>query len=392
MKDVLIVTSRNVATPGGEFSLIKNRARALERTWGIGSDVVSLVNTNLGVREGDEAFGEGVYVRRNFFNPAALLGGYEALARAAEQALRAGGYRAVILSGVGMPRYVHRMKQAAGAGVLVCADVHGYYGDGRLLARDEPFALGAFHTLAAMVEEREQKRFLRRFDRVFVVSAAYRDFLCEHAGCRRGQFYVVPCALGEAPSLSAAERAACRSRYRKKYGVADGELLLVYSGGASAWQCLPETVELYRALAERRPVRLLILSGDKEGVRAKIGAAEGVIVDGYPPSALPGVFCAADFFVMLRQDVPTNHFAYPNKFLEYAAARKPIITTPYIYDIAQQVEGEGVGIVYDGDVDALARRMDGFSCPDEAFDAVVSGSSFEETLVPFAADLGAGGR
>ena len=49
MHDILIVTSRNVATSGGEFSLIKNRADALKNGWGIESDVAALCNVRLGV-------------------------------------------------------------------------------------------------------------------------------------------------------------------------------------------------------------------------------------------------------------------------------------------------------------------------------------------------------
>lgn len=49
MHDILIVTSRNVVTSGGEFSLIKNRADALKNGWGIESDIAALCNVRLGV-------------------------------------------------------------------------------------------------------------------------------------------------------------------------------------------------------------------------------------------------------------------------------------------------------------------------------------------------------
>lgn len=387
MHSILIVTSRNVVTPGGEFSLIKNRARALEASWGFSSEIISLCNTALNVADGDEAFGEGTYIRRNFMNPVALLSGYEALIKEAENTLQKKKYQAVLLSGAGMLRYIDRIKRCVSSETLVCADVHGYFGDGKLLARDESFVMGAFHTLAAVVEEHEQKQYLKRFDRIFVVSAAYRDFLCEVACCRPSQFYIVPCATGEIPSFTEKESAEYRHLYRAKYHLADDEMLLVYSGGASSWQCLPETVELYRALKEKRRVRLLILSGDKEGILAAIEGADDVMVDSYRPTELPEVFCAADFFVMLRADVPTNHFAYPNKFLEYAAARKPVIATPYVYDVAQQIEQAGVGILFRNDIDKLVEDMNGFDCAPEAFDAVVVQNAFQTTLVPFASDL-----
>lgn len=387
MHDILIVTSRNVVTSGGEFSLIKNRARALEKHWGLFSDIIALCNTNLGVKEGEEAFGEGIYVRRNFMNPIALLEGYEALIKEAEKALSHNRYKAVLLSGVGLLRYVGRVKKAVLPGTLVCADVHGYFGDGKLLAKDESFVMGTFHTLAAMVEEHEQKTYLKKFDRIFTVSSAYREFLCREAGCEFEQFYIVPCATGDIPTFGENEESDYRKQYRKKYGIAQDELLMVYSGGASSWQCLPETVQLYERVKNFVPAKLLILSGDKTGVLAVIGDRKDVLVDSYQPVELPKVFCAADCFVMLRDDVPTNHFAFPNKFLEYAAAHRPVIATPYVYDIATQIMQDGVGILYEGDVDDLVRDLKSFTCSDVQYDSVVSKNAFQATLIPFASDI-----
>ncbi len=388
MRDVLIVTSRNVATPGGEFSLINNRATILNAKWGYSSEIISLCNTNLGVVEGQEAFGKGTYIRRNFSNPAALLTGYKTVADVAETTLRQNKFRAVILSGVGLLRYVDRMRSAAGHGTLICADVHGYYGDGKLLSQDEPFFVGSFHRLASTVERYEQINYLKKFDRIFTVSSAYKSFLCEHADCRSSQFYVVPCGLGTRDEFSDEDTARNRSFYRKKYGLEQADTLLVYSGGTSAWQCLPQTIELFKMISARRRAKLLILSGDREGAKRIARDAEDVLVDSYPPDKLPEVFCAADFFVMLREDCPTNHFAYPNKFLEYAAAHKPTITTPYVLDIAQQIDRYKTGILFDGNIEQLLEEMDTFSCPISAYEEMIKLNSFEETLTRFVADLG----
>lgn len=387
MNDVLIVTSRNVTTAGGELSLIKNRAAELENNWGFTSEIISLCNKNLNVSPGDEAFGNGVYIRKNFSNPLTLLQGYEATIRRAEGALRKHRYKAVLLSGVGMLRYVNRIKKAAPQGTLVCADVHGYYGDGRLLSKDEPFFLSTFHKLAAFVEEYEQKHYLHEFDRIFVVSNAYKSFLCETANCTADQFYVVPCGLGTWSSPSTEESIDFRRKYRSKYGASEDELLMLYSGGVSAWQCLPQTIKLFEEINNRTPAKLLILSGDKAGALSLAAGIKDVIVDSYPPSKLPEVFCAADFCFMLRDNYPTNHFAYPNKFLEYAAAHKPVILTPYIFDISRQIEEYGTGIVFDGNVDHLLDKMRSFSCPDEAYIKLIEHNSFKTTLEPFADDL-----
>lgn len=388
MKSMLIVTSRNVATAGGEFSLIKNRADALEKNWGVHSDIVSLCNTALNVPEGSEAFGAGTYIRCNFSNPIALINGYRRLIKTVENKLHQTHYDAVLLSGVGLPRYVTRVRAAAGFSTLICADVHGYYGDGRLLAKDESLFMGAFHTLASMVEEYEQKHFLKQFDRIFTVSSAYRTFLCDHAGCQPSQFYIVPCGTGSIPVFSTDDILAYRTTYRDKYGVKPNEKLLVYSGGASSWQCLPQTIALYNEISRRLPCRLLLLTGDPIGVKSVTGGRPDILIDSYKPTDLPKVFCAADFFLMLREDVPTNHYAFPNKYLEYAASHKPIISTPYIYDVAKQIKSNGIGIIFDGNVNRLIQEMEDHSCKADEYDHVVRMNSFASTLVPFARDLG----
>lgn len=387
MKRILTVTSRNVVTSGGEFSLIHNRAGKLASSWGVQTDLIALCNTRLGVSEGKEAFGHGVYIRRDFMNPFQLMSGYSALISTVEKRLRAVTYDAVLLSGVGLPRYVSRIKRLVPANTLVCADVHGYYGDGKLLARDEPLAPSLFHKLAASVEEYEQKHYLRSFDRVFIVSSAYGDYLVDVAGCGKGQFYVVPCATAAGFSVEKGQQGVCRETYRKKYGITEEEWLLVYSGGVSSWQCLPQTIELFEQIAKRHDARLLILSGDKEGARRIVDGRPGVLVDSYAPKDLPSVFCAADCFMMLREDVPTNHFAYPNKFLEYVAAHRPVVSTPYVYDVAQQIKDTGVGILFTGDVDDLVRHLGCFSCEPETYDALVARNSFDNTLKPFVDDL-----
>lgn len=387
MQRILIVTSRNMACPGGELSLVKNRARALESKWGVSSELLSLVNSRLNVKSGEEAYGEGTYITCDFLNPVALLNGYNKLINEARNRLSSGSYSAVIVSGVGLLRFVDSFKKAAGSSTIVCADIHGFYGDGAFLAKDESFIMGSFHKLASFEDKYEQLRFLRRFDRIFVVSDAYKNFLMDKAGCSAGQFYVVPCAIDSKLHLSADDRERCRLTYRKKYGFLDHERVFLYSGGASSWQCLKETVALYREIKKSSPARLIILTGDRDGVNKEIGEAPDVIVDSYLPSELPGVFCAADVCVMLRANHPTNLYAYPNKFLEYVSAHKPVIATPYVLDIAGQIDSYNVGVMYMGDTFGLLSSLDAISNRPQQYEQLIEAVSFERTLVPFVDDL-----
>ena len=103
------------------------------------------------------------------------------------------------------------------------------------------------------MEEFEQRRYLRLYDRIFTVSRAYRKFLCKTAGCKYEQFYIVPCATGSVPNYSADDVAANRSKYRQKYSVDPDEALLVYSGGASSCNvCLKQCSYINRLNLEFR--------------------------------------------------------------------------------------------------------------------------------------------
>lgn len=387
MQRILIVTSRNMACPGGELSLVKNRASALESKWGVSSELLSLVNSRLNVKSGEEAYGEGTYITCDFLNPAALLNGYNKLIKEALYRLSGGNYSAVIVSGVGLLRFVDSFKKAAGANTLVCADIHGFYGDGAFLAKDESFMMGSFHRLASHEDKYEQLRLLRKFDRIFVVSDAYKNYLMDKAGCSAEQFYVVPCAIDLKWRLSADDRERYRLAYREKYGFLDQERVFLYSGGASSWQCLKETVALYREIKKSSLARLIILTGDLDGVNKEIGEAPDVIVDSYLPSELPGVFCTADACMMLRADHPTNLYAYPNKFLEYVSAHKPVIATPYVLDVASQIDNYNVGVMYMGDTFELLTSLDNISNRPQQYEQLIEAVSFERTLVPFVDDL-----
>ena len=58
---------------------------------------------------------------------------------------------------------------------------------------------------------------------------------------------------------------------------------------------------------------------------------------------------------MLRQNFVTNNVAYPNKFIEYVVSGMKVIATPFVNDIATQINKYGVGLVLnDFNADTLA--------------------------------------
>jgi len=140
------------------------------------------------------------------------------------------------------------------------------------------------------------------------------------------------------------EKVKSRNEARKRYGIAEEEKVFVYSGGVSPWQCIEESVELFNKIAMRlNNCKMLLLSGDKTAVEKY--ASEKIIVDSLQYSAVNSTICAGDFAFLLRKDCVTNNVAYPNKFIEYVQSGMKIIATPYVKDVAEQIDEYNLGVV-----------------------------------------------
>jgi glycosyltransferase involved in cell wall biosynthesis len=151
---------------------------------------------------------------------------------------------------------------------------------------------------------------------------------------------VVPCAAHEElfffdPDL--------RSDMRKRLGYRDGQVVYVYSGSLTTYQCFRQTVEMFATVQKKFPdSRFLVLTPSIDEARK--------ILQGLPEdiwqlhtsdlSEVNGYLNAADVGFLLRDASRTNQVAFPTKFAEYGLTGLGVVTTaaiPAVYRIAESL-------------------------------------------------------
>lgn len=96
----------------------------------------------------------------------------------------------------------------------------------------------------------------------------------------------------------------------------------VYAGNMAAWQCIDETLELFKQIKAEIPASTLtIYTGDKEQACRKLDE-HGVeaAVEFKPLGELPAALAKHKYGFIVRDDIPVNNVATPTKMNSYMAA------------------------------------------------------------------------
>ena len=343
MKKILFITTRNVVTTCGELRLIKNRAEALFAEYGYTTDYIALVTKKDKSKCEPMGFDSTLtYFEYSIKNPLTYFTSQKKLLQEIKTKLADNKYDLVIISGSLAFKYVKAVRKIDGS-IKVFADVHGAAEEltefkGKGFVRKARSV--AFYKLFKYYE----KKYLPKFDDYFVVSKGLKQYLSDQYGVREN-IHIVPCAVQMADYTSE-DLKQFRKDAREKYRISDDEILFVYSGGVSPWQCIEQTVEIFKQIKlndTENKCKLLILSGNLEYIRKF--EDEYIIIDSLPAHLIPSTLPCADFAFMLREDYVTNNVAYPNKFLEYTSSGLKIIATPFVYDVAEQIKEYDLGYI-----------------------------------------------
>jgi hypothetical protein len=177
-------------------------------------------------------------------------------------------------------------------------------------------------------------RAARSCDQAIFVSEALRAA----TGFAGGE--VIPCAASEALFYFDPE---LRRVARQHLGFPEETKILIFSGSLTHYQCLPETVGLFRKLHQRDPATaLVVLTPDAEAARAALRdvSLKAVRVHSVAVEGVNAFLNAADFGVMLRRDEPLNRVAAPTKFAEYCLAGLSVLLNPGVtemYTVAREL-------------------------------------------------------
>ena len=390
MKKILFVTDRNILTTSGELRLIKNRAESLFNESGIITDFIVFAKKERAENRNEEinAGGDLTVYEVSLSKPLSAAASFFKVRKEIEKRLKTNEYRTVVLSGPVMVSYAKRIKRDLR--IPVIADIHGSFEDMVVFAKTSPFVKRAMLRLSYHLEKYLLKRNTKYLDGFFVVTEALKRYITENYPVNNNmRYFIIPCATNTDPS-DAEEYRNDRKKYREKYGIQEDEIVFVYSGGVSPWQCVDRSIWLFRKIADCLEVqtRMLVFSHRREAVEALTNGDSRILIDSYPPDELLHVLHAGDFAFLLRENCVTNNVAFPNKFLEYVHSGMRIITTPYIEEIAKQVSGYDLGYIYDFNEDIrqltdYIQNVDIHSYREKDIDKVLTENSFANTTRDF---------
>lgn len=397
MKKILFVTSRNILTSCGEIRLIKNRAEAFYNIYGIPTDFVALQKTTRIASKCKEVINAGGSLTCfpfSFGNPLLFLRSLKRLEKEVIGRVKSEEYSIVVLSGFCMNRLAKTIKLHSNVYTII--DIHGASEDSLLLAKYAPLHKRILLMLSYYIGKFIPDRSLLYANGCFVVTKALEEYVRnKHIECKDLDFYRIPCATSM-NKLSIEEYEAYRNEYRLKYDINPSEKVFIYSGGVSPWQCIDETIDVYRNLSKRiqGKSRLIMLSYNINYIKGKIKEGDNIICDSYRPDELTKALCAGDYAFFLRKNCITNNVAFPNKYLEYLLAGMYIISTPYVFESAEQIGKNKLGYLYDFDnVDGLVNYIE--NTPIERkydvslIENILYRNSFEYTLKPLIQNIGA---
>lgn len=171
---------------------------------------------------------------------------------------------------------------------------------------------------------------------------------------------VVPC-ISSLPSLRC-RATDLRAQARSKLSIADDPVVL-YLGGASAWQQPEYLVSCFAELHKRRPdVIFLIVTGEVETFQSLFAKnavpLENVRIVSVPHYQVPEIAAAADVGMLLRENTIVNRVASPTKFAEYLAMGVPVLLTDTLEDFAKITSQRNLGRVVSADLDAEAVSLE----------------------------------
>lgn len=144
---------------------------------------------------------------------------------------------------------------------------------------------------------------------------------------------------------------------REAHGIEPGDYVIGFAGSIERWYALDRVIEAMPNVIDRVPEAVLLIVGgslftgylpELRALAERLGIADRVRFAGAQPyAALPGFIGAMDVCTIPLSPPQWVDIALPNKFFEYSACGKPILTTP-IPDV-QRIGGRHLHVYRDYD-------------------------------------------
>lgn len=200
-----------------------------------------------------------------------------------------------------------------------------------------------------------ETKMLKSADAVITRSQKSIDIHLAHIGeSYRSKFSVV--FNGRDKNIFA-YRPHLREEVRQELGLKD-ELLFVYAGSLGPQYCLTEMLQIFRAYAEKREAKFLILTGNTEFAQQNIPAElkAHIILKSVPSQKVSFYLNGGDVAFGLRKPTFSMQGVAPIKLGEYLLCGLPVIASKGIGDTEKILENFEECYLFDHSVGLLPQR------------------------------------
>ena len=377
MAKLLFITTRNVYKYGGSMRLIKNRSKALNEDYGIETELICYISEKKVKERKEEAYFASEKIISYKRNPTDMFSKYRQFEEEIIQALKKEEYSAVVLSGSFPSNIARKIKK--NFNIYVVYDSHGVWD------KIKEFNKNPFNRIKYLVFKQRERFLLKFTDGALVVTDSLRKYLKKRYKWDKDSFIVPPAA--DSREYSFEEAKELREQWRAKLGIADDEVLFIYSGRISLQQSIADAHETFKNyIKEGGKAKFLIMTPDIKKINY-----DDTIVMSFSPELVSEVLFAGDIAMLLRDNVVTSKVDFPNKYLEYVKSNMFIISTPYISEVSKEIIDTATGMIIKNNSSFVGHLlMTKFSKEKPLWEdfenrkKLIEKHSFKNTLVPFA--------
>lgn len=216
------------------------------------------------------------------------------------------------------------------------------------------------HLISPLYKRWGKRRLLALFDGFLAIGRLNHDYYQAH-GIKEEFITFAPfCVDNSVFSLSASEASGRRGVVRCEFGIPEDAIVVLYASKLTKRKRAHDLVTAFALAAEECSRAWLVIAGDGEqasnlkGLVRDSGIERIRFVGFLNQSALPGLYAAADFFVLPSEEEPWGLIVN-----EVMAAGLPVIVSDQVGAAADLVEGRSTGIVYPcGDIGALRSALE----------------------------------
>lgn len=190
-----------------------------------------------------------------------------------------------------------------------------------------------------------EKLLISKSKHISVVSSKLKKLISKKIK-KDKKIYVIPsCVISKNFESSKSEK----ENYKKEFGISDRDLILLYSGGLSHYQKVPEMLSLWKRIdKDLEGLKFIILSNtDPHSLPYTLSETlknnPSFRVLSFEREKSIKILSIADIAFLLRDNNEINHHSSPVKFAEYISSGLGVVSSPGIGDVSKNIEKNKIG-------------------------------------------------